>query len=80
MLCFVEGALKRRKEVHMANSALAVQQLLKHQSVGGVRLVGRHVVWRCAEDEFAVWQECNIYSPVPPGCHHNLSQAIKVLA
>ena len=56
-----------------------VRRLLRRQSVGGVRLLGRHVVWRRGEGEYAVWPERNVYSPAPTGCRLTLAQAIRAL-
>jgi len=56
-----------------------VRRLLCRQSVGGVRLLGRHVVWRRGEGEYAVWRERNVYSPAPTGCRLTLGQAIRAL-
>jgi len=64
----------------MTDATRAFSQILQSQSIGGVRIIGRHVVWRCAKNKFAVWSECNIYSTEPPGCRHNLSQVIEILA
>jgi len=56
-----------------------VQRLLRRQSVGGVRLLGRHVVWRRGEGEYAVWPERNVYSPARSGCRLSLAQAVETL-
>ncbi len=63
----------------MTWAAFAAQQLLLKQSVGAVRLVGHHVVWRCAEDEYAIWPERNVYAAVPSGSRCSLSKAIETL-
>jgi len=63
----------------MTHPVRTTQSVLRRQSVGGVRLVGRHVVWRRGTDEYAVWPERNIYSPVPTGCRYSLKQAIEAL-
>ena len=63
----------------MTHTPLATRRLLRRQSVGGVCLVGHHVVWRCAEEEYVVWPECNVFSAIPAGCRYSLPQAIKVL-
>lgn len=57
-----------------------IQETLRLQRLGTVRLLGRHVVWRRASGEYAVWPERNIYSPVPPGCVYSLDQAVVVLS
>ncbi len=63
----------------MTRTALTAQRLLRTQPVGAVRLVGRHVVWRRAEDEYAIWPECNVYAVPPARRRYSLSQAIDAL-
>ena len=63
----------------MTRTALNARRLLRSQPVGAVRLIGRHVVWRRAEDEYAIWRERNVYSNARPGCRYNLSQTIDLL-
>jgi hypothetical protein len=62
-----------------ACSTIMVQRLLRRQTVGAVRLLRQHVVWRCRVDEYAVWPERNIYSAVPPGCRYSILRAVEVL-
>jgi hypothetical protein len=63
----------------MTQTSLTAQRLLRGQSVGGVRLIGCHVVWRRGANDYAVWLEHNVYSAVQPGRRYSLSQAIEVL-
>lgn len=63
----------------MPHTSQTAQRLLRGQSVGGVRLIGRYVVWRRGLDIYAVWPESNVYSAVRPGRRYSLSQAIEVL-
>lgn len=63
----------------MTRTALATRQLLLGQSVGAVRLVGRYVVWRRSEDEYAIWPGRNVYSAAPSECRYSLSEAVETL-
>ncbi len=63
----------------MTRTALSARRLLRSLSVGAVRLVGRHVVWRRAEDEYAIWRERNVYSDARPGRPCSLSRTIDLL-
>ena len=63
----------------MIATTLTAQRLLRRQSVGAVRLVGRHVVWRRSRDKYGIWPERNVYSGAPSGCSYSLSRAIEAL-
>lgn len=63
----------------MTPTAHTAQRILRRQSIGAVRLVGRQVVWRCSHDEYAIWPEGNVYSAPPSGRRYSLSQAIEAL-
>ena len=60
-------------------STLSTQRLLRNQSVGAVRLVGRYVVWRRDDGVYVIWPGGNIYAGNPFGRRYDLSQAIMAL-
>ena len=60
-------------------ATLSTRRLLRSQSVGAVRLVGRYVVWRRGDGEYAIWPGRNVYAAPPTGRRYSLSQAIMAL-